>query len=242
MDQEREYTHESFGMARFSRQQGGHYTLFGSSVKHNNTIELTICNAVHKKSFGEDRYYARNEVVSVRFSPVQFADLISTLNAGNGVPCTIECISGDGKRREDCPSNTNAREDIQDFYKEIVDELHNKLKRLKTEIVAALDKPKLGKKDKEDILFDFDIFMEHFKSNLPFVLKQFNVRVNDTLSHAKGELDAAITNTIATLGIQKLKEICGENNNIIEVPLLEEQPQFEPSDETKELVKWQNSK
>jgi len=105
------YTHESYGMLGFYRVQGTDRPLFGSSLKHNNTIRLTLKTGVHSRNLNRDWYYGGRTLFEVEMSASQFADLVSNMNVGDGVPVTI-------KRKEnelisECPFENKAETHIR---------------------------------------------------------------------------------------------------------------------------------
>ncbi len=102
--------HPSYGMLQLTRSSlGGNGTaLFGSSIMHNDVIRLTITNGYMEQEDGQNRYYAktgrRNCIVEVDMSYTQFAEVITSLNMGDGVPVTIMNIGGQPVPR--CPYET----------------------------------------------------------------------------------------------------------------------------------------
>lgn len=85
--------HESYGLAQFSRIGGKSGKLFGSSIEHQHFIELTISRASRSRQFQHDHYMPDQELISVFMSPTQFAELLTSLNVGTGVPVTIKHIA-----------------------------------------------------------------------------------------------------------------------------------------------------
>lgn len=99
--------HPSYRMLQLTRSSlGGNGTaLFGSSIMYNDVIRLTITNGYMEQEDGQNRYYAktgrRNYIVEVDMSYTQFAEVITSLNMGDGVPVTITNIGGQPVPR--CP-------------------------------------------------------------------------------------------------------------------------------------------
>ena len=99
--------HPSYGMIRLSRSSigGGGTALFGSSIMHNDVIRLSISKGIMEREGSEDRFFAResmkDQIVEVEMSYTQFAEAITSLNIGGGVPVTITRLNGDYVER--CP-------------------------------------------------------------------------------------------------------------------------------------------
>ena len=208
------YTHPSYGMVRFSRSQGGGFTLFGSSVQHNHTISLVICEAERKRNLHCDWYHAKQELIEIRMSPVQFAELVSSLNCGDGVPCTIERVVGDEfnnktRRFRPSPPQEHKRAEFENEFKDDIKEVAARSKKLAATINSVLAKKTLTQADRKDVAKMLSMLLQHIESNMPFVLTQFNEQIERTVVEAKGEIDAAMTHLLVRLGTEKLQEMIG---------------------------------
>ena len=91
------FKHPAFGMIGFSRVSGRENTLFGSSIKHNDRIVMQLKHGTQDRHLHEDCYYGHGLITEVEMSYSQFAECISTLNVGDGVPCTIRFTEKDGE-------------------------------------------------------------------------------------------------------------------------------------------------
>jgi len=100
--------HESYGLVGFSRTThgggGDGANLFGCSIKHNHTIVLKIKRATKERSLHDDRYYGGETLIEVEMSPNQFAEAITSMNIGDGMPCTIRYVGR--QRMAECPEET----------------------------------------------------------------------------------------------------------------------------------------
>ena len=86
--------HESYGKISIHRIQNGNaQRLFGSDVKHHNTIQIEIKQCSVDRHLNEEWYYGENILAEIELSPVQFAEAITNMNT-EGVPCTIRYING----------------------------------------------------------------------------------------------------------------------------------------------------
>lgn len=91
--------HPSYGMIRFARSSiGGSGTaLFGSSIMHNNVIRLSISKGMMEREGNEDWFLAGTDIndmiVEVEMSYTQFAEAITSLNIGEGIPVTITKVN-----------------------------------------------------------------------------------------------------------------------------------------------------
>ena len=147
-----EIKHESFAMMGISRVNCNKgQPLFGSSILHNNTIKLKIAPAKIDRHLNRDWFHTtRTPYIEVEMSYSQFAEAITALNVGDGIPVTLKYLNG--KEIEECPYLDKRQMFEQEFKKEMKD-LHDKLATLteKTEAILS-DKKVPTKADKETIL------------------------------------------------------------------------------------------
>lgn len=71
------FKHPAFGMIGFSRVSGGENTLFGSSIKHNDRIVMTLKHGEQDRHLHDDWYYGRGLITEVEMSYSQFAEVIA---------------------------------------------------------------------------------------------------------------------------------------------------------------------
>lgn len=195
--------HESYGMLGFHRTNGGHTNLFGSSIKHQSTIRMTLKKAVKERGLNRNWYYGKGQIVEIEMSQSQFAELITSLNVGDGVPVTIKWLNG--QVMENCPEE-NKRELFEKEFEDKMIALNNKLKTLTEETERILsDKAAPKKSDKDMILNQIRMLHQELASNIPFVASQFNEQMDKTVTEAKGEVEAFVMNKVHSLGIEGLK-------------------------------------
>lgn len=60
------YRHPAFGMLGFKRVSGGDNVLFGSSIKHNDRIQMEIKHAEQDRTLYDDHYYGRKQLSKLR--------------------------------------------------------------------------------------------------------------------------------------------------------------------------------
>ena len=215
-------SHESYGVIQISRVScSPHTNLFGSSVRHGNFVSLKICEGRKTRDFQADRYHDGERLVEVSMSATQFANAITSLNMGCGTPVTIDYVKGDEfneqtrKYRERCPE-VNARQIATTELKIQMSELGNKVDALAKDSVEILGrKGTIKSGDKKKLLSELSNLVTEIRSNIPFTHECFNRSVDNTVTEAKGEIDATLQVMREKLGDQVLA-------GAIEIPMLEE--------------------
>jgi hypothetical protein len=208
-------THESYGMIGVSRTHGTETSLFGSSVKHHTTIRLTIHTCKLSRDHQKNHYFSDKLLAEVEMSASQYADMISSPNIGDGVPCTVRYISGDEKRRER-PPDVNFKKQAGKDLKEEMQHLGDNLKELKKKAKDILGKKgnvKVG--EKKELLRAIEVVEMELTKNLPYVHDCFNEAIERTMTEAKAEMEATVQGIKEQLGNKALAEE-------IKTPLLEE--------------------
>jgi hypothetical protein len=203
-DDRTEERHPAYGLVSFSRVSGGSGKLFGSSVDNLNFIRLRVCRAVRYHDLSHDWYSSAGgrDLIEVDLSAAQFATLLTTMNVGEGTPCTIRYL--DGKKVDDLPPEKMEAHRIQDGFKEQMQEMTKELDAQRTQLNAILDKKNVNMGDREQIRSAVDrIFME-IKQNIPFVLEQFNESAEKIVTQAKTEVDAFVTTMVHRTGLEAL--------------------------------------
>jgi len=203
MDNDIRTTHPSYALASFSRHQsGGPQNLFGSSIGHCNTITLTISHAeLIRSEVCGDRYYPLKHIIEVEMSAAQFAEMITTMNYGGGVPVTIRNIQG--QHIESVPSQSK-RKQHSDEFKKRMKEFSDGMKTDQTRLQELLKKDKLSKEDKHNMKFMFEHLTTEIQSNIPFFEEMFEEQMDKTVTESKAEIDSFITNSVTKMGLEEL--------------------------------------
>lgn len=205
MDENQKETHESYGMLRIGRLSGHDTHLFGSSIPHRNTICLAINPGVVERSINHDHYYAgREPYIEVEMSQSQFAEAITSMNMGPGVPVTIRQRNGENIEE---PNFTNKRMQFEQEFKTRMQNLQNRLERLTENAEDVLaNKKSITKSDRQTILGELNALKIELTSNIPYVAKSFNEQMDQTSKEAKAEVEAFTINKVNQLGLEKLHE------------------------------------
>jgi len=197
--------HESYGMLRFSRITGSSSRLFGSSINHGFSIEFQLFPGRVNRSHHENMYSrdGMKPIAVARMSPAQFATLLTSMEASEGVPVTITRVGG--KAMEPPPFRDENAQTVAEF-EERMDEVLGKINSVKDEVIKILDERKLPKGFKERVLSKIEDIMTEMRYNLPFVGEQFQRTVEKTVIEAKAEVDSFITAAIQKTGIAALRK------------------------------------
>lgn len=207
--------HPSYGMLSFHRVTGAATPLFGSSIQHRDTIRLTLKEGEVKRSLNKDWYFGGKQLFEVEMSLSQFAELITSLNMGDGIPVTILSTEAQ-KRIEPCPFESKTelhQREFQEHLRKTYEKSRVLLRQVKERFST---KKALTKKEKEEILNILDTLSYDIGSNVDFQVKQFQEQMEKTVQEAKGEIESFYQNRMIEASKQGL-QLQGNPVDMIEV-------------------------
>jgi hypothetical protein len=198
-------THESYGMISVSRVSSNlGQSLFGSSIKHSNTIMLRIKKGEVDRLLNRDWYRGKEEIVNVELSPTQYAEMLTCMNMGDGVPCTIRRLNG---KMIEGPSEVKQRQIFEQEFQENITALENECSDGVNDVAdILLKKGSITIKERKKALEKITGIMRIVGDYLPFIQRSFNESMDKTVLEAKGEVEAFVTNKVVSLGIEGLEK------------------------------------
>lgn len=180
--------HPSYGMIQCDRVTHSRgEELFGSKIQVWNSIRLTISTARVKRGLNRDRFYADKCEAVVYLSPAQFAEMITSMNYGEGVPCTIGFI--DGEDVEETPW----RCDRSELHIQEHDGKMKKVKELVRDVNDTLDalirqKKQIGKNDARELLSKMEAVQREIGVNADYEKRAFKESLEEMVSEAKNAI------------------------------------------------------
>lgn len=205
MKEDKSFEHPSYALAQISRVSSSKSKpLFGSSISHTQTIQLRIYRGEEIRSDSSyDRYFGREEYINVEMSNTQFAELITSMNYGVGVPVTLKHFNGIVP--EDPPIRNKRAQHSQEFKEKMV-KFTKTLEDGQKELQTLLNKQKLSKEDKRRMENLFQHLTTNIKNNIPYFEKAFEKQMDKTVTEAKGEVESFIANSIQLTGLEEMKK------------------------------------
>lgn len=198
-------SHPSYGTLAFSRRSGGSMVLFGTSIEHKDVIGMRLYHANITRGLHEDHIYGNKLIAEVEMSYSQFAEAITSLNMGSGVPVTIRWTEKDG---EIPPCDfVSKRDQFVNEFKEKRKKATDESQQLIKDVAELFSQKKaLTKADKDVILNKLHHLNMDIGCNMDFIADQFNEQMDKTVNEAKGEIEAFMQNKINTIATAALVE------------------------------------
>lgn len=202
MEKER-ISHPAFGQISFSRISSNAKTQFyGSELAVDNFIELTVKTSEVERDLTRDWHFGKATVLKLRLTPVQFSELLVSMNVGDGIPCTLEFY--DGKRVEKIDFPENRKDFMQRKFQERMKDFASKLSENKKIAKALIAKKTLSKADQDALNWQIDWIIQETSQNIPFFAQCFQEQMDKIVLDAKTEIESAILHKITTLGLEAL--------------------------------------
>lgn len=189
--------HPAFGQilaSRVSATPGA--VLYGSDFRHHHFMTIRIKRSELHRNLSKDWYHSREELIEVALSEAQWATFVSSPNSGDGVPCTIEQLSGTS-----LPSIPLRKQ--EDEHKK---EANSKLAEAASRVQEAIDEieGEIGKSlsgaKKKQILESLHRLRRDMEDSLPFVAESLGKHMEKTVERAKIEVNAYIESTVRRAG------------------------------------------
>ena len=202
-NKEETFAHESYGMIGLSRCRGN-VRLYGSSISnHGNFVTMRISHGERVHYLSKDWYRSTKRIAEIYLSSAQFAEMITSMNMGEGIPCTINWLNGSVEEPPDVEIETEKVH--ADFNRDLKDLVKN-LKDSQKEIKDILGQKSIKVADRKTIEAALAKIVQDVEANIPFVLSQFQEAAEKVVSHAKAEIEAFTTARVMTARVAALTE------------------------------------
>jgi len=162
-------------------------------------ITMSVSKVRQHRSLGDTYHMNENELIEVKMSYSQFAESITTMNYGCGVPCTLNYFNG-----EKLPSIESQVNEVDLFADDVVDEIADlliKVDGLYNEVAAA----KMTKGLQSRLLSKISNLSGMFKSRLPFIEKVYIEKLDKLKAKVKTDIAAWMDHVAITKGIESIK-------------------------------------
>ena len=135
----------------------------------------------------------------------QFAEAITSMNMGSGVPVTIRYLRDVGNI-EACPF-TDKRKQFENEFKTNLNKANSEAQELISSVETLLkEKKTLTKADKEEMLSKLISISRNIEENNNYLYRQFNEQMDRTTAEAKGEIEAFMQNKFNSIAQATLVE------------------------------------
>lgn len=194
-------THPAFAQIGAFRITGTSH-LYGSDFVHNGAIRIKISASELHRDLSKDWHFARGGYLEVELSEAQWATFVSSLNMGEGIPCTL-IGRRDGDKWEYTPWLPAPESRVFQAEEEMSDAGRRALEQLDA-LIAEINGLKVSEKQKAALRDRASSARSSITSTMPFILHQFTKAAERTVERAKVEVNAYATRALTRLGLGAL--------------------------------------
>lgn len=186
-------THPSWAMIGASRVSHGRHgaSLFDSDIRHYHTVTVRISTASRRRDLNRDWLHAEKEFIKVEMSEAQWASFVSSMNVGNGVPCTI-------RRREDEYLVPSAPHEPR--LQESMDEVRDAAKCAAEKVSEAFAAYKAHKTVGN--LRSLEAMIDNMPANITFAASSLSKHAENVVQRARADIEAMVVTKAQQLGLE----------------------------------------
>lgn len=202
------YEHESYGMVGINRVGGGgtlgDKQMFMSDVSVGNFMELTIKQARVERDLHHDWPFGEETLIKIQLSPIQFSELITNMNVGDGVPCTIAYMKNKGFiDYKPLPAKIDVlREEAEQQISTAEQGIQSAISTLQE---ALRGKGYLSKKQMQELI-DSLSQARYLYQNDDFAKRSAQEEINKMVLQARAQVAAYVDHKIYSTGVKAIQE------------------------------------
>lgn len=183
--------HPAWGLIGASRVSSGSpgAVLFDSDIQHQHYVTVRIGRARRKRDLHRDWLSMGKEFIEIEMSEAQWASFVSSMNAGEGVPCTISRVE-----REQIPSFP-----YEPRLRETLTEVGGKAQEAIAEIQEAFDA--YEQKKNAANLRTLKYAIQNMPSNMTFAAKSLSKHAENVVQRARADVEAMVVSKASQLGL-----------------------------------------
>lgn len=184
-------THPAWGLIGASRvsQSPPGATLFDSDIHHHHYVVVRLGRATRSRSLMRDMHFGREQIVEIAMSEAQWASFVSSMNVGQGVPCTLLAVDG-----ELMPGLVH-----EPRLAETMDEVRNATQEAMRKIEEAF--AAYEEKKSADNLRTLRSAIKNVPANMVFAAESLSEHAENVVQRARADIEAMVTSKAVQLGI-----------------------------------------
>jgi hypothetical protein len=184
--------HPAFGMIGAYRVQTD-AVLFQSDIRHQHTVVITLRAATRHRDLNHDRIHAaaRLPLMEVEMSEAQWASFVSSMNVGDGVPCTIRAREGDhmvpGVPYQ--PRLAESMAEVEGAGAKAIEQVQAAFEAYRERKTAAN-------------LRTLEYAIKNMPANMTFAAKSLSEHAENVVQRARADVEAMVLAKAAQLGLE----------------------------------------
>jgi hypothetical protein len=181
--------HPAWGMIGASRVQGTGTTLFDSDIQHQHYVTVRISTAMRKRDLNHDWLGTDKQLIEIEMSEAQWASFVSSMNAGQGVPCTIH--SQGYERVPEVPYEPRLAESMNEVH----GATEQSIEKIKAAFEAYREKKTVGN------LRTLQFAIENAPANMEYAASSLTKHAENVVQRARADIEAIVLAKAEQIGI-----------------------------------------
>ncbi|MFE7115008.1 hypothetical protein ACFU99_06230 [Streptomyces sp. NPDC057654] len=192
-------THPAFGVAVVTRTSGSGRSLFQSDLLHNETISLSVREAMRKRDLNHDWVHPGQALVEVEMSLAQWGSLVSSVGLGSGVPVTIRRTERDPFVAEVLhqPRTAQSLREVR----EATDRMYTRVKAATAALHEAIHEKK-GVRATKEALNVLENAVAGAGSNAQFTVDSLVEAGEQVVAQARADIEAHVLEAVRLTGAE----------------------------------------
>lgn len=193
LDEHGSETHPAFATIGANRGSYGPpgATLFDSDIKHGHTVTIRLHTATRRRDISHDYIHSGQRLFEVEMSEAQWASFVSSMNVGDGVPCTLRARETDYDI-DGLPYAPRLAVSMQ--------ETHDAAQRLMADIREKFELVK--EKPTKANLWSLECALNNATPNVDYVAKKLAEHAENVVNKSRADIEAIVASKATQLGIE----------------------------------------
>jgi hypothetical protein len=176
------------GASRVTSSPGA--ALFDSDILHQSYVIVRLRRATRKRDLGHDRKHGDEQIVEIAMSEAQWASFVSTMNVGDGVPCTIDRVGRESMPAvEHEPRLALSMDEVDNAAHKAMEAIQNAFATYREKKTAAT-------------LRSLEAAINNAPSNIGFAAKTLSEHTENVVQRARADIEAMVVSKAEQLGIE----------------------------------------
>ncbi len=166
--------------------------LFDSDIRHGHYVVVRVMRASRKRDLNHDWKHGRETIVEFAMSEAQWASFVSSMNAGEGVPATLEWDATlDDPQVPGTP--------YQPRLQVSMDEVHDAASKAQAKVQDAFEAYRVKKTVAN--LRALEIAIGHMTPNMEFAASSLTEHAENVVQRARADIEAFVVQKANQLGL-----------------------------------------
>lgn len=190
IDERGDETHESWVMIGAHHYSGGNVHLFDSEIAHQHFIGVTVKRCKRRRDLNRDWLHSSETLLEVHMSQAQWGAFVSSFGQGNGVPATLDYLTGVGH-----VSSAPVESRFDESHAEVLNAGEEALQSVQEGYERVMEAFEVGgKKAMREALRGLAIRLQNAPKHMEFAAESLTEHVENVITKARADIEGMVLN------------------------------------------------